>query len=98
VRKARPDVESAWTDNFWSQLTLERIDFLRCPAVGQYLLFFLPLARRTGAIASSEPVAGNGYSDTFDHAFCVGRLCRTFHPEIDGVPSESVVSALERGT
>jgi type I restriction enzyme, R subunit len=29
VRKAWPDVESAWTDDFWSQLNLERIDFLR---------------------------------------------------------------------
>ena len=40
VRKAWPDVESAWTDNFWSQLTLERIDFLRLKVAP--LLRFVP--------------------------------------------------------
>lgn len=29
VRKAWPDVESAWTDDFWAHPNLQRIDFLR---------------------------------------------------------------------
>jgi type I restriction enzyme R subunit len=40
VRKAWPDVESAWTDDFWSQLNLERIDFLRLKVAP--LLRFVP--------------------------------------------------------
>jgi type I restriction enzyme R subunit len=40
VRKAWPDVESAWTDDFWSRLNIERIDFLRLKVAP--LLRFVP--------------------------------------------------------
>jgi type I restriction enzyme, R subunit len=40
VRKAWPDVESAWSNDFWSQLNLERIDFLRLKVAP--LLRFVP--------------------------------------------------------
>jgi type I restriction enzyme, R subunit len=40
VRKAWPDVESAWTDDFWSNINLERIDFLRLKVAP--LLRFVP--------------------------------------------------------
>jgi hypothetical protein len=29
VRKAWPDVETAWTDDFWTHLSANRLDFLR---------------------------------------------------------------------
>ena len=40
VRKAWPDVESAWTDDFWFNPTLQRIDFLRLKVAP--LLRFVP--------------------------------------------------------
>jgi type I restriction enzyme, R subunit len=40
IRKAWPDVELAWTVDFWSQLTRERLDFLRLKVAP--LLRFVP--------------------------------------------------------
>jgi type I restriction enzyme R subunit len=40
VRKAWPDVETAWTDDFWSHLSLDRLDFLRLKVAP--LLRFVP--------------------------------------------------------
>lgn len=40
VRKAWPDVESAWTDDFWAHLTADRLDFLRLRVAP--LLRFVP--------------------------------------------------------
>jgi type I restriction enzyme, R subunit len=40
IRKAWPDIELAWTVDFWSQLTRERLDFLRLKVAP--LLRFVP--------------------------------------------------------
>jgi type I restriction enzyme, R subunit len=40
IRKAWPDVEAAWTEDFWTHLTRERIDFLRLKVAP--LLRFVP--------------------------------------------------------
>ncbi len=40
VRKAWPEVESGWTDDFWSNINMQRIDFLRLKVAP--LLRFVP--------------------------------------------------------
>jgi hypothetical protein len=65
--------------------------------VGQCIYSF-PCRAGQALLPVVSPSPGNGYSSTFDRAFASDDSAAGPCPEIDGVPSETVASVLERGT